>query len=122
MKNVATNRRNRKTSTVQAGGVTSHGTPRGEHGSLPGSNGRSFLTLQCRFGLAQGQSWQLWDVVQVDFEGSLGYERRTPVVEGCLSVLEASQELALWCEGTGLPCRDFRSTETFDPAGDPGWL
>ena len=114
MKKVTQSRAIRKRSTVEAGGVTSHGTPRGEHGSLPGSSGRkSYLTVHPTF--------DGWKVIQVDFEGSLGYRRETIVVSGCRTALEASQELALWCEGTGLPCVDFGSTETFDPAGDPGW-
>jgi hypothetical protein len=112
MKNVTRKHRARK-STVEAARVTPHGTPRGEPSSPRGLNGRkSYLTIRPVF--------DGWTVVQVDFEGALGYRRETIVVSGCRSALEASQELALWCEGTGLPCVDLWNRD-IDPAGDPGW-
>lgn len=114
MKKLTQRRVSRKSSTVGAVGTDRPTAPGEQARGLPhGSNGRSYLTI-----------WEYsgqWGVVRVDFEGSLGYQRKTMLVSGCLTLLEASQELALWAEGTGLPVADYRCTETFDPAGDPGW-
>jgi hypothetical protein len=128
MKNVAPRRRAGK-STVGAVGTDRPTAPGEQAKGLPhGSNGRrwvdargvaltSWLTLQP----ANEATWSWWQVVRVDRTGALGIEEITVLVDHCQSVKEAADELASWCEGLGLPCRDYGSTETFDPAGDPGW-
>lgn len=97
--------------------------------TLPhGSNGRRWID-------GQGIGWTSWitlrpvrpatltwwQVIRVDVTGALGIEEITVLVDHCQSVLEATLEMTGWSIGLGLPVRDYQGTETFDPAGDPGW-
>lgn len=119
MQSIAKKTRARKASTVGAVGFDRPTAPGSKAKTLPhGSNGRSYLTVnctpQCR-----------WQVVRVDLTGSLDLRDCVVLVDDLDSAIEASHELAAWSEGLGLPVRDWGwhgpESETFDPAGDPGW-
>jgi hypothetical protein len=107
--------RNRSNVGAVAGGTATAPGERAQ-GSPHGSNARqSYLTLRVFDARPEGS---LWDLVQVDFVGALGIPDET-VHAHAIPLVDCAFELASWCEGLGLPYRDYRSerSETFDPAG-----
>lgn len=112
MSKVATRNRTRNRSTAEAARVTPHGTPGDEHGSSRGLSGRSYLSVDHLEGH--------WCVVRLSPIGALPIPN-VETLEVCDDLADAVRCLADWCVGLELPCADFRTTETFDPAGEPGW-
>jgi len=115
MKKVATPKRSRNLSNVEAVGVTPHGVPGVRDSSAHGSDVRRWLTVAV-------SNTGDWCVVLLEADGDLYLENVTILVR-CESLLDASQELAAWSHGMNLPYRDYNAPahETQDPvAGWPG--